>query len=384
MCKSHHPTVWHDCHKRDDDQGQRDLQSGALDREIVNILLAGLDDLETLDAAVAAKIPINEPANDGFGGDGSGADGDVAEADLDGVKVVGGAELGGETGGYHAEAGEVDSAEDHEECGLLFDEDREGSEETRSLLVLDSIVCHGDVVLAELPLGQVGHERDVPSLRADGAVSNDIAAGFGHEEKNRQQHYPRIDVQEPEDRSPAQKMRQETADNGPKCRAKRLAHRCQTHITATFCPRGYVRDYPIRNRYCAAAAATLDTAKYKQGSETVLQREARVGGNIDNEADQQCGPTTVLIGNATNDCRCNTLKYLQGTVRLVFKLMCEGAHQMVEETGPEKAAAEADHAYSRFSNSENIEKGWSSMATLTFLTFVATTGTFEPDDGRPD
>ncbi|KFY81225.1 hypothetical protein V500_11605 [Pseudogymnoascus sp. VKM F-4518 (FW-2643)] len=343
MCKSHHPTVWHDCHTRDDDQGQRDLQSGALDREIVNILLAGLDDLETLDAAVAAKIPINEPANDGFGGDGSGANGNVAETDLDGVEVVGGAELGGETGGYHAEAGEVDGAEDHEESGLFFDEDREGSEEARSLLVLDSIVCHGDVVLAERPLGQ-----------------------------------------EPEDRSPAQKMRQETADNGPKCRAKRLAHRCQTHITATFCPRGYVRDYPIRNRDCAAAAATLDTAKYKQGSETVLQREARVGGNIDNEADQQCGPTTVLIGNATNDCRCNTLKYLQGTVRLVFKLMCEGAHQMVEETGPEKAAAEADHAYSRFSNSENIEKGWSSMATLTFLTFVATTGTFEPDDGRPD
>ena len=57
---------------------------------------------------------------------------------------------------------------------------------------------------------------------------------------------------------------------------------------------------------------------------------------------------------------------------------------MVEETGPEKAAAEADHAYNRFSNSENIEKSWSSMATLPFLTFVATTGTFGPDDGRPD
>ncbi len=46
---------------------------------------------------------------------------------------------------------------------------------------------------------------------------------------------------------------------------------------------------------------------------------------------------------------------------------------MVEETGPEKAAREADHAYNRFSNSENIEKGWSSMATLPFLTSVATT-----------
>lgn len=81
-------------------------------------------------------------------------------------------------------------------------------------------------------------------------------------------------------------MRQETADDGSKCRAKRLSHRCQAHITATFSPRGYVRDYPIGDGDCAAAAATLDTAKDKQGSKTVLQCEARVGGNVDNEADQ--------------------------------------------------------------------------------------------------
>lgn len=53
---------------------------------------------------------------------------------------------------------------------------------------------HGDIVLAELSLGQVGHERDIPSLWANGAVSDDVAAGFGHEEENREQHDPRIDV----------------------------------------------------------------------------------------------------------------------------------------------------------------------------------------------
>ena len=81
-------------------------------------------------------------------------------------------------------------------------------------------------------------------------------------------------------------MRQETADDGPKCRAKRLPHRCQTHITATLSPRGYVRDYPIGDGNCAAAAATLDAAKNKQSRKTVLQRETCVGGNVDNEADQ--------------------------------------------------------------------------------------------------
>jgi hypothetical protein len=79
-------------------------------------------------------------------------------------------------------------------------------------------------------------------------------------------------------------MRQETADNWSKCRAKRLSHRCQTHITATFSPRGDIRDYPIGDGNCAAAAAALDAAKDKQGSETVLQCEARVGGNVDDEA----------------------------------------------------------------------------------------------------
>lgn len=96
--------------------------------------------------------------------------------------MVGGAELGGETGGYHAEAGEVDGAEYHEESGLLFDENGEGSEEARSLLMLDNIVCHRDIVLAEISLGEVGHEGDVPSLWADGAISDDVAARFRHEE----------------------------------------------------------------------------------------------------------------------------------------------------------------------------------------------------------
>lgn len=96
--------------------------------------------------------------------------------------MVRGAELGGKTGGYHAEAGEVDGAEYHEESGLLFDENGEGGEETRSLLVLNSIVCHRDIVLAELSLGQVGHEGDVPSLWANRAISDDVAASFGHEE----------------------------------------------------------------------------------------------------------------------------------------------------------------------------------------------------------
>lgn len=86
-------------------------------------MLAGLDDLDALYATVAAKIPVYEPADDCFGADCCAADGDVAEADLDGVEAVGGAELGGETGGYHAEAAEVDGAEDHEECGFFFDED---------------------------------------------------------------------------------------------------------------------------------------------------------------------------------------------------------------------------------------------------------------------
>lgn len=57
---------------------------------------------------------------------------------------------------------------------------------------------------------------------------------------------------------------------------------------------------------------------------------------------------------------------------------------MVEETGPEKVAREADHAYNLFSNSENIEKGCSSMAALSFLTSVATTRPLGFVGGRPD
>lgn len=46
---------------------------------------------------------------------------------------------------------------------------------------------------------------------------------------------------------------------------------------------------------------------------------------------------------------------------------------MAEETGEAKAAADEVHAYNRFSNSEKIEKGWSSKATSSFLTSVART-----------
>ena len=107
-------------------------------------------------------------------------------------------------------------------------------------------------------------------------------------------------------------MRQEAPDNGPECGAKRLSHRCETHITATFCSRGNVGDYSIGDSNRAAAAATLDAAKDKQGSKTVLQRESRVGGNVNDEADQECRPTTVLVGNTADNRRRNTLKYLHG------------------------------------------------------------------------
>lgn len=175
---------------------------------------------------MATKIPVDETADNCLGTYGCGPEGNVAEADLDRVEVVGGAELGRETGSNHAVSSEVYGAEYHEESGFLFKEDSEGSEEAWALLVLDSRVRHRDVILAELSLVEVSRERDVPSLRGDGTVSDDVAACFGHEEKDSNQHNSGIDIQEPEDRSPAQEVCQETTDDGPKCGTKRLSHRC--------------------------------------------------------------------------------------------------------------------------------------------------------------
>ena len=73
-----------------------------------------------------AKIPINDSTDKRAGSHCSESDGEVAEPGLDGVVVVSGRELRGETGEDDVEAGVDEAAVEKDEKALLFEEDRNG------------------------------------------------------------------------------------------------------------------------------------------------------------------------------------------------------------------------------------------------------------------
>lgn len=93
---------------------------------MIDILLTGFDNLQPLNSSMSAEIPINEPTDKRAGAHRSKSDGKVAEANLDGIIVVGGRQLSGQTCQNDVKTGIDEAAIEEDEKALLFEKDWDG------------------------------------------------------------------------------------------------------------------------------------------------------------------------------------------------------------------------------------------------------------------
>lgn len=126
--------VLHDPPKRQHAQNgedavrQRHLAAGHLERELAQVLLAALAQLDVAEPGVAAEVPVDEVALGERGGEGAAAERQEAQADFEGVVAVGLEEHGWEGGGDDHLAGYDEGVVEEEQPAFFVDEDAQHGE----------------------------------------------------------------------------------------------------------------------------------------------------------------------------------------------------------------------------------------------------------------
>lgn len=234
------------------------MEAGTLDWEVGDVGLVGRRGWDVEVRCVTLEIAVDEQAGDLPGSDGAGAQGQVAEADLDAVEVVGGRQLRREPGQDDVEAG-VDEGDvgDEAECFLGAD-DVERGEDAGAMLMGYCTAVHFKALLELAAPAKVGDEREVPSLRRHGAVTDDVTTRLWEDDEHYDYHNPGIDVEKPEYTSPTKKVIQKSPDDGTEGRAKSTSKRRQTNVFSTFGSCREVRDDAVGQSYRAATSSALN------------------------------------------------------------------------------------------------------------------------------
>jgi len=137
----------------------------------------------------------------------------------------------------------------------------------------------------------VTQEGEADAFCGDGAVANDSTACFWEQSSEEDEEGGAEDGKEPEYGSPAQVLRQGTAEERSKSRSEEKAGLSVAHVSASFGGGSNICDDCHRHGNGGAAARRLNSAQNEESGVVGLQRETDVCDEEDTEADYE--------GNAT-------------------------------------------------------------------------------------
>lgn len=250
-----------------------DLEPGALDREVAQVLLLGALERDAPQPAVPPVVPVHELAVDERGHDAAADHGQVHEADLDLVEAVRAGQLRGQHRGDAVEAREDDAAVGEQEEHVLLQQylqrlknveflhveaaprrgarrrARQGSAARR--LGVATQATTPQELLAQLPSGAVGR------VRLDRPVSHYLPAGLRQEKAVYDEHEPGQDGEEPEDPTPARVLRQDPAYHGADGWGEEDRQGREADVVASLRRGGYVGDDRLAQCYGRAGAGRL-------------------------------------------------------------------------------------------------------------------------------
>ena len=162
--------------------------------------------------------------------------------------------------------------------------------------------------LSDFTCCQVIEQGHVPAFWRDRPVAYSCASCFGEEDNEYEEPAGGEDDQEPEERAPAEKLRQDSSYDRADGRAQQCSCGDKAHVFASFLCRCDVCYYTTGEGDGAAAACTLEASQKKERGIAVLECQAYACSDVDHETEEVGWSSASGVSQLTNEGRCETLE----------------------------------------------------------------------------